>query len=136
MSDLHVIFGTGPAGTWTARALVDAGQRVRAVNRSGERSEFMPDEVEVVRVADASDPAQATEAAAGAAVVYQCLNPPYHQWHQLFPGLQRGAMAAARAAGEIVLPRAPAARPGDPAASPHRIVPQGPGAAHGPGPPH
>ena len=35
MSELHVIFGTGPAGCWTAQALIDMGEAVRAVNRSG-----------------------------------------------------------------------------------------------------
>jgi nucleoside-diphosphate-sugar epimerase len=99
MSDLHVVFGTGPAGTRTAAALVEAGYRVRSVNRSGGRPEFMPADVEVVAVADASDAALATKAAEGASVVYQCLNPPYHQWPELFPGLQRGVVAAARAAG-------------------------------------
>jgi nucleoside-diphosphate-sugar epimerase len=99
MSDLHVVFGTGPAGTRTAAALVEAGCRVRAVNRTGKRGEFMPDDVEVVAVVDASDAQQSVKAAEGASVVYQCLNPPYHQWPELFPGLQRGVVAAARAAG-------------------------------------
>ena len=99
MSDLHVVFGTGPAGTRTAAALLEAGYRVRAVNRTGKRGEFMPDDVEVVAVVDASDAQQSVKAAEGASVVYQCLNPPYHQWPELFPGLQRGVVAAARAAG-------------------------------------
>ncbi len=99
MSDLHVVFGTGPAGTRTAIALLEAGYRVRAVNRAGKRGEFMPDDVEVVAVVDASDAQQSIKAADGASVVYQCLNPPYHQWPELFPGLQRGVVAAARAAG-------------------------------------
>lgn len=99
MSELHVIFGTGPAGTWTARALVEAGLRVRAVNRTGRRPELMPAEVEVVAVADAADPEQAARAAEGAAAVYQCLNPPYHRWAELFPGLQAGVLAAAQRAG-------------------------------------
>lgn len=99
MSDLHVVFGTGPAGTRTAAALVEAGYRVRAVNRSGRRPEFMPTDVEVVAVTDASDVVQSTEAADGASVVYQCLNPAYHLWAELFPPLQRGVVAAARSAG-------------------------------------
>ena len=31
--------------------------------------------------------------------MYQALNPPYHEWHHLFPALQTGALAAARAVG-------------------------------------
>jgi nucleoside-diphosphate-sugar epimerase len=48
--------------------------------------------------ADVADPTQASAAASGASVVYQALNPPYHLWHELFPGLQAGALAAAKAA--------------------------------------
>ncbi len=99
MSDeLHVIFGTGPAGCWTARALREQGYAVRAVNRSGKRPDLMPADVEMAQ-ADASDPPQAATAAAGAGVVYQALNPPYHLWHEQFPGLQAGALAAAKSAG-------------------------------------
>jgi nucleoside-diphosphate-sugar epimerase len=97
-AELQVIFGTGPVGCWTARALVDQGLAVRAVNRSGRRPEFMPAEVEM-RAADVSDPAAAIAAAAGATTVYQALNPEYHRWHELFPGLQEGALAAAKATG-------------------------------------
>ena len=99
MSELHVVFGTGPAGTWTAHALAEAGHAVRSVNRSGVRPEFLPESVEVVRVDDASDPAQSTAAARDASVVYQCLNPPYHLWADLFPGLQKGVVEAARGVG-------------------------------------
>jgi nucleoside-diphosphate-sugar epimerase len=93
------VFGTGPAGTRTAAALVEAGYRVRAVNRSGARPEFMPDDVEMVSVIDASDADQSAKLAEGASVVYQCLNPAYHEWPELFPPLQRGVVAAARRVG-------------------------------------
>lgn len=98
MSDLHVVFGTGPSGTRTAAALAEKGLRVRAVNRSGRRPEFMPAEVEVVS-ADVSDPQQAIRAATGASVVYQALNPSYRHWIALFAGLQSAVVAAAKAAG-------------------------------------
>src|SRR5918996_5522616 len=94
--ELHVIFGTGPVGCWTAQALRRLGIRVRAVNRSGERPDLMPTDADIV-AADLSDTAQAREAARGASVLYQALNPPYHRWHQLFPGLQAAALAAALA---------------------------------------
>jgi nucleoside-diphosphate-sugar epimerase len=95
---LHVIFGTGPVGCWTARALADRGLPVRAVNRSGVRPGLLPEDAELVK-ADVADPAQARAVAEGAFTVYQALNPPYHQWHELFPALQAGALAAAGAAG-------------------------------------
>jgi len=95
---LNVIFGTGPVGIWTARALRESGQQLRAVNRTGKRPGLMPADVEII-AADLADPIQAVDAAQGAAVVYQALNPPYDRWPELFPSLQRTAMAAARAAG-------------------------------------
>ncbi len=96
-AELHVIFGTGPVGCWTARALRSQGRAVRAVNRSGVGPGLMPADVEMVK-ADVTDPTQAARAAAGASVVYQALNPPYHLWHELFPGLQAAALSAAKTA--------------------------------------
>lgn len=58
----------------------------------------MPADVRI-GAADLSDPAQAKAAANGAAVIYQALNPPYHQWAERFPALQEAALAAAREAG-------------------------------------
>ena len=98
MTELHVIFGTGAVGCWTARALREMDIPVRAVNRSGKRPDLMPADVEMFAT-DVSDHAQAIEAAKGATVIYQALNPEYHQWHEYFPGLQAGALAAAKAVG-------------------------------------
>lgn len=95
---LHVIFGTGPVGCWTARSLRELSIPVRAINRSGLRPDLMPADVEMV-AADVFDTAQAKAAARGATVVYQALNPPYHEWHQLFPALQGAALGAAASSG-------------------------------------
>ena len=94
--DFHVVFGTGATGLATIEILAARGTPVRAVNRSG-RAE-VPDGVEVL-AGDASDPAFATEASAGASVVYQCLNPPYAKWPEMFPPLQTSVLAGASAAG-------------------------------------
>lgn len=99
---LHVVFGSGPVGRATALALLGRGLAVRIVNRSG-RAALGPDaealrEVEVVN-GDATDAAFATRAAAGAASVYQTLNPVYFRWAEDFPPLQRGVLAAAEATG-------------------------------------
>lgn len=96
MSDLHVVFGSGPIGLATVAELTARELPVRIVNRSG--SAVVPADVEVV-AADASDPAAATVAAGGAAVVYQCLNPAYHRWAEDFPPLQAGLVAACRGHG-------------------------------------
>ena len=96
--DLVVIFGTGPVGCWTACALVEMGFDVRAVNRSGVRPVLLPERADL-RVADVADDRQAAGAAAGAVAVVQALNPPYHRWHELFPALQKSALAAAERHG-------------------------------------
>jgi uncharacterized protein YbjT (DUF2867 family) len=91
----HVIFGTGAIGLATLDALRRRGETARLVNRSGTAP--VPD-VEVLG-GDASDPASTTAAANSAQVVYQTLNPPYHQWVELFPALQASVLAAAQATG-------------------------------------
>ena len=95
-NELHVVFGTGPVGMAVADELLRRGRRVRMVNRSGRAS--VPAGVEVVR-GDAADPIFTREVSAGAAVVYNVLNPPYHKWPELFPPLQVGVLEGAAAAG-------------------------------------
>ncbi len=98
MSDLHVIFGTGPTGRSIKTELLAQGQRVRMVNRSGRAA--LPPEVELVP-GDAGDHDFAREACAGASVVYQALNPPYSKWPELFPALQASVLAGAIHAGAV-----------------------------------
>lgn len=96
MSDIHVVLGTGAIGLALVEELVASGRSVRAVNRSGRAD--VPAGVEV-RAGDLTDPTFAAETAAGAAVVYQCLNPPYHRWAEEFPGLQDAGVSAAQSVG-------------------------------------
>ncbi len=96
MTDLHVVFGAGTIGRTLVDALVARGLAVRVVSRSG--SADLPRGIEQAR-GDAADPAFAKAAAKGAAAVYQCLNPPYSRWTDLFPPLQASVVAAAQAAG-------------------------------------
>lgn len=95
-NELHVIFGTGPVGMAVMRELVARGKRVRMINRRGQAS--VPAGVEVM-AGNAADTAFTREASKGAAVVYQCTNPPYTQWPALFPALQAGVLEGAAAAG-------------------------------------
>ena len=92
---LHVVFGaTGGIGRAVVEELVRRGRRVRAVSRDGARV----DGAEPM-AADASQPDAATAAAAGAAVVYHCVNPGYTQWPELLPPVSRSILQAAEAAG-------------------------------------
>lgn len=93
---IHVIFGAGQVGSLLAKALLRRGLRVRLVRRSKQQSDHPLLEV---CSADAYDPAQAKAAAAGATVVYQCTNAPYHEWPTLLAKLVINIADAAQAAG-------------------------------------
>ena len=92
----HVVMGTGPVGMALIEHLNQAGEEVRAVNRSG-RAE-LPAGV-VLMAGDASDVEFAETAVEGATVVYQCLAPPYTKWPELFPPLQEAVVEGAAKAG-------------------------------------
>lgn len=92
-AELHVIFGTGPLGKWTARELVKMGKRVRMVNRSG-NANALPTEVELIQ-SDAYDTQKNIELTRGATTIYQCAQPHYHEWAEKFPPLQQAILDAA-----------------------------------------
>lgn len=92
----QVVFGTGSIGTALADTLAAQGHKVVAVNRSGKAATGSG--VEVI-AGDASDRAFTKSVAEGAEVIYQCLNPPYTKWPELFPALQAGVFDAAAASG-------------------------------------
>jgi nucleoside-diphosphate-sugar epimerase len=96
-TELHVIFGTGPLGKWTARELVRQGKRVRLINRSG-RATDLPEGAELVK-ADAYDTRQTIELTADASAIYQCAQPAYHEWAAKFPPLQAAILEGAEKAG-------------------------------------
>ena len=94
-SSRQVVFGaTGAIGSAVVTVLVHAGRVVRAVSRGGQA----PDGAVGV-AADASDPAQAARAAAGASVIYHCASPPYTRWPELFPALTGSILGAAESSG-------------------------------------
>jgi nucleoside-diphosphate-sugar epimerase len=97
---LHVVFGTGQVGDALAAVLAGRGLTVRVVSRH--RPPELADGIDW-RAADATDLDAASDAAKGAAVVYQCLNAPYTQWPERFPPLQRGVLAAAESGGALLV---------------------------------
>ncbi len=103
MSGIHVVFGTGPLGLSTARALLRRGVPVRMVNRTGKYPVELPTGIEVVG-GDASNPDFTRFVCREAAVVYQCAQPAYNRWVAEFPQLQAAILdgAAAHAARLIV----------------------------------
>ena len=97
MSDLHVVFGTGPLGLAVMRELRRRGRRVRMINRSS-RVKFSKDPQTEVGGANAADPAQAREVCESAAVVYHCVGLPYPRWPE-FPAIASGIVEGAAFAG-------------------------------------
>ena len=87
MSVNHVVLGTGAIGRAVMEELVQRGESVRMVNRSG-RMDEVPAGVEV-KAADLYDQAQVREVTRGAKVAYQASQPNYFEWQEKFPPLQK-----------------------------------------------
>src|SRR5512147_1254977 len=87
MAIKHVVFGTGAIGRAVMEELLQRGESVRMVNRSGKMQEA-PAGVEVV-AADLYDQARVREVTREAQVVYQASQPSYSQWVEKFPLLQK-----------------------------------------------
>ncbi len=88
----HAIVGAGSVGTATALCLVDQGHEVTLVTRSGSG----PDHPGIRRVsADASDPSALAAAVGRAEVLYNCANPPYHRWPELWPPMAASMLSVA-----------------------------------------
>lgn len=99
-SPLHVVLGAGQIGSRVATRLTAAGHRVRQIHTG--RSAHARAGVERV-AGDITDLAFAEAATRGAAVVYDCMNPPYHKWPTLLLPIARGALhGAARAGARLV----------------------------------
>jgi nucleoside-diphosphate-sugar epimerase len=97
-NELHVVFGTGALGKWTARELIKLGKQVRFISHSGKADLRLPEGVEVVQ-GDAYDTGHNIEVTKGAAAVYQCAQPLYHEWAEKFPPMQKAILDAASANG-------------------------------------
>ena len=96
----HLVVGAGPIGSAVVRRLAGAGDRVRVVTRSGSG----PDLPGVERVAaDASDAVRLGELAAGADVVYNCVNPQYHRWTTDWPPIADALLRAAESSGAVLV---------------------------------
>jgi len=99
--EVHVVFGTGPAGSTLAALLLGQGKYVRCVNRSGKAD--LPVGIEV-RAGNMLEQESVTELCKDAAVVYHCANVHYAQQVELLPLFQKHILnAAASAAARIVV---------------------------------
>lgn len=107
---IDVVFGSGPVGSAVARALLASGRRIRLVNRRGAMpkalalglSEEAGSRIELAR-AEATDFSQALAASRGAARIFHCANPLYHQWAEVLPPLQAALVKAALKEGALLV---------------------------------
>jgi nucleoside-diphosphate-sugar epimerase len=100
-SDTHLIFGAGPSGLATARALRTLGA-ARIVVVSRHRPAGLPPGVRHIEgdvLSSGDDGAASIVAAENPDVVYGCLNAPYTRWATDFPPLQSAIVAAVLAQG-------------------------------------
>jgi len=96
----HVIVGAGSVGTAAALALVDEGHEVVVISRSGSG----PEHPGVRKVScDASDPAALAAAVGRADALYNCANPPYHRWPDLWPPMAAAMLEAASSSGAVLV---------------------------------
>jgi nucleoside-diphosphate-sugar epimerase len=96
---LHVIVGKGPVGITTAAELVARGHDVRVLSRSGGHSTA---EIEH-RQLDATDADALTDAARGAAALYNAVNPAYHRWATDWPPVAAALLTAAERTGAVLV---------------------------------
>jgi len=94
----HLVVGAGPIGSAVARRLLAAGEHVRVVTRSGSG----PLGAERI-AADAADAPRMAELAAGAAAVYNCVNPAYHRWTTDWPPVAAALLGAAESSGAVLV---------------------------------
>lgn len=96
---MNVVVGAGAVGTAVAELLAGQGEQVRVVSRHGSG----PEHPAVERVAaDATDADRLATLTEGAAVLYNCANPPYHRWLIEWPPLAAALLAAAERTGAVL----------------------------------
>jgi len=96
---MHVIVGAGPVGSATANLLAERGEQVRVITRSG-RGPAHP-AIELI-AADATDTERLSTLSEGAAALYNCANPQYHQWLTDWPPLAFAMLTAAERTGAVL----------------------------------
>ncbi len=99
MTEKHVVVGAGPVGRAAAELLARQGKQVLLLSRRGTGVEHPG--VQAV-AADAADAKGLLDVSAGAAVLYNCLNPEYHRWTKDWPPLAASLLAAAEQHGAVL----------------------------------
>lgn len=96
----QLVIGAGPVGSGIATALAERGTPVTIVTRSGTG----PDHPLITKVrGDSADASRLTTLAQGASAIYNCANPPYHDWPTAWPPMHRATMSAAERSGAVLV---------------------------------
>jgi nucleoside-diphosphate-sugar epimerase len=96
---MHVIVGAGAVGSQAALLLAGRGEKVRVVSRRGTGPQHPS--IELI-AADATDAERLTALATGAAGLYNCASPLYHQWFTDWPPLASALLTAAERSGAVL----------------------------------
>lgn len=86
----HLILGVGPIGRAAAQALLEKGEKVKVMTRSGTTSLQ-------------GDAANLNGESTGCASIIVCTNPPYHQWPQQWPPVIESVINEAQRTGARVV---------------------------------
>jgi len=95
MSESVLVIGAGVIGSRVAGMLAERGNRVSVVSRRGSGPAGV--------AADAADAGAMARLAEGAAVIYNCVNPPYHRWPADWPPIAASVLAAAERSGAVLV---------------------------------
>ncbi len=90
-NELHVVFGTGALGKWTARELVRLGRQVRMVNHSGKTDSRYPPKLKLFR-AMLYDTKHNIEVTAGCGGGVSMRPTAIFEWAEKFPPLQKSIL--------------------------------------------
>ena len=100
----HLVIGAGVIGSRVAKLLAARGEQVTVISRSGAGPADVTRVADVARVAaDARDAEAMARLATGAAVIYNCVNPPYHRWPADWPPIAASVLGAAERNGAVLV---------------------------------
>ena len=96
----HLVVGAGPVGSTTAQLLAEHGTPVTVLTRSGSGPSHP--NITLAR-GSVTDIDGLRDLASGAAAIYNCVNPPYHQWPTAWPPMHQALMTAAEQSGAVLV---------------------------------
>jgi nucleoside-diphosphate-sugar epimerase len=94
----QLVIGAGVIGGQVARLLAERSDRVTVISRRGSGPAGVTH-----AAADARDAETMGRLADGAAVIYNCVNPPYHRWPVDWPPIAASVLSAAERSGAVLV---------------------------------